>query len=245
MDFFVKSTGKSDFRNDLAKRLPIPEGLDKDVRHLTRSLALNSITAYYTLLWEGSYTAEFNQQRWTKHDSRLPNSFFEFLTPHWQRNCALRTDYVRRQALVEIDVLATRALGLTLEELLTIYRVQFPVMRQNEADTWYDANGRIVFTASKGLTGVGLPRKAGRQDVPCVLRYPDGREEEKPVGWEDVRDLPEGTEAIQTREDDTLPGGPRQKTITYVAPFGRCNREEDYKTAWPVFEERFQTGKKH
>jgi hypothetical protein len=36
--------------------------------------------------------------------------------------------------------------------------VQFPVLRQNEADTWYDANGRIVFTVSKGLPGIGFSR---------------------------------------------------------------------------------------
>ena len=129
---------------------------------------------------------------------------------------------------------------MTYDELITIYRVQFPVMRQYEADTWYDTNGRIAFTASQGLTGVGLSRKANRSDDPCVIRYPDGREDEKPVGWEDVRDLSDDTQVLQAKEDDTLPGGPRQKTITYVAPFDRCDREEDYRTAWAEFENRFK-----
>jgi len=185
-------------------------------------------------------------------------TFFQQLTPEWNRNCALRTDYSRRQALVEIDVLAAQALGLTLQELLTIYRVQFPVMRQYEADTWYDANGRIIFTNSKGLVGVGLPRKANKKnDTPVIIRTPDGQSTSQQIGWEDIQPtdwehkefkdinwlehqkLEPGTEIIRTVMNDTLPNGPHEKTITYVAPFDKCDRETDYKLAWAVFEARF------
>ena len=40
--------------------------------------------------------------------------------------------------------------------------------------------------------------------------------------------------------DDTLPGGPREHTITYQAPFDRCDRERDYEVAWAEFTRRFE-----
>jgi hypothetical protein len=170
---------------------------------------------------------------------RLPNLFFTNLTPAWHSDCALRSDYARRQALVEIDVLAAMALELTLEELKTIYRVQFPVLRENEADTWYDRNGRIVFTVSKGLTGVGLPRKANKADKAYGIHTPERKEQGIALGWEDVKDLQAGT-VTKTYMDDTMPGGPFDRTVEYVAPFDRCDRESDYETAWAAFEERFK-----
>ena len=39
--------------------------------------------------------------------------------------------------------------------------------------------------------------------------------------------------------DDTMPGGPVERTIKYVAPFDRCDREKDYEEVWVNFEKRF------
>ena len=49
----------------------------------------------------------FRQDAWTRQDLRLPNDS-PALTPHWHRDHALGTDYARRQALVEVDVLAAK-----------------------------------------------------------------------------------------------------------------------------------------
>lgn len=220
IDFFHRTTGKKDFRDASAKQLPLFRGL---TFLSARGLALNCITTHYADLWSECWNESFRTQRWAKKELRLPNSFFTNLTPTWQRDCALRTDYARRQALVEIDVLVAQALKLTLDELITIYRVQFPVMQQYERDTWYDQNGRIVFTASKGLTGVGFPRKGS------------GRGVNKTTGWEDIADMASGT-VSRTIVDNTMPGGPVERTITYEAPFDRCDRVEDYRIAWEFFE---------
>ncbi|MEW6166494.1 MAG: class I SAM-dependent DNA methyltransferase [Pseudomonadota bacterium] len=231
-DCFVKTTGRADVYG-LLEKLPQLNGNDM----LTaRVLVLNCLTTHYADLWSKCWQPEFARDRWSSNDPRLPADFFATLTPQWQRHCALRSDYARRQALVEIDVLAAQALGLTLDELLTIYRVQFPVMRQYERDTWYDAKGRIVFTASKGLVGVGLPRKAGPRERECTLEHASGRSQRKRLGWEDVRELAAGTVIRRPVTDDTLPGGPVERIIEYHAPFTPADREADYRVAWAHFE---------
>lgn len=236
-DFFIKTTGRSNL-HFMWEQFPLVS-----LRSFSalRTLILNCLTSHYADLWHDCWQPTFKQDSWASDDPRLQQDFFVLLTPDWQRNCVLRSDYARRQALVEIDVLVAQALGLTLDELLTIYRVQFPVMQQNERDTWYDANGRIVFTASKGLVGVGLPRKSGKKDEPCTLIHPDGRRETKRLGWDDVMpkdgkpQLADGTVIERMVLDDTQPGGPIHRTIRYTAPFTLADREADYRVAWAFF----------
>jgi hypothetical protein len=204
-------------------------------------LGLACLSIDFCGLWKEVFEISFTDQQWSQPDNpRLPQDFWQELTRDWTRHCALRSDYARRMALVEIDVLVAQALSLTLDELLLIYRVQFPVMQGYERDTWYDIHGRIVFTNSKGLVGVGLPRKGGRTSPKTRITTPDGKTKDGNHGWEDLyKDgqflVPDGTTMDMTIIDDTLPGGPRQVTRTFKAPFARANREDDYRVAWAFF----------
>ncbi|EFW65232.1 hypothetical protein ECoD_01996 [Escherichia coli O157:H7 str. EC1212] len=240
-DFICKSTGKANLHQMLDGFSYVLFNPRQKALLYCLVLSLNSVNDVYAGLWQSCYTPDFNTQRWSRDLPQLPQDFFAKLTPEWQRNCALRSDYSRRQALVEIDVLVAQALGLTLEELLTIYRVQFPVMRQYEADTWYDQNGRIIFTPSKGLVGVGLPRTARKADLKNGFvfnvdspEWTGGDCTDQAIGWDDVKHLKTGTVSV-TFDDYTRSDEGERRTVTWQAPFIKPDREDDYKVAWAFF----------
>ena len=212
-DFLIKCVGKSDIYFSTLSCFPIFSG-PKYNQLTLRTLLLNCVTEHYSSLWNGCWDGIFQHDRWSKSDVRLRDDKFKGLSGEWTWDTPLRTEYERRQALVEIDVLVAMALGMSKDQLLTIYRLQFPLLRKSEENTWYDANGRVVFSTSGNFLGVGLDRKT----------------------WEtEVMHLPAGSVYVQTITDDTQPGGPVERTIEYVAPFDRCDREKDYETAWAFF----------
>ncbi|WP_180168248.1 class I SAM-dependent DNA methyltransferase [Acinetobacter sp. YH01003] len=234
-DFYIRTSGRL-ASSGITPTLPIC----KPNKYLKlRVLLLNCLTKSYEDLWRKCWEEVFIQDQWT-NNKLLNNQLFKELDTDLTSSFSLRTDFERRQALLEIDVLVAMELGMTLQELLTIYRVQFPVMQQYERETYYDQSGRIVFTPSKGLVGVGLDRTVGRNDPPVKIKYPCGKEETKPLGWTEAQKLPDGTKIHRTILDDTQPGGPVERVITYTSPWYLPNREEDYKQAWDVFTARFK-----
>ena len=216
LDFYIKITGKGSGGMGVISGFPVLSSkYNNRIRAIT--LLLNCLTTEYCQLWSDCWDEEYKTYSWAKRDPRLKNNTFINLENRWNRRCSLRSDYERRQALIELDVLVSMGLGITLNQLKTIYRIQFPVLQSYESDTWYDCNGRIVFTNNRSLTNVGFSRKE----------------------WEEIRDAKSGTFS-QIITDDTMPGGPTERTIEYVAPFDRCDREKDYEVVWSNFEERFK-----
>ena len=214
IDFFVKLFGKSNFQPNIANMIPYisDQQYFSYIKH--RVLMLNCVNKYYTELWESSYEEAFTEDTWLKQDERLNNNF-NSVKREWTLESYLKNDYERRQALLELDVIVSKALGMTLEQLKLIYKVQFSTLRSHERETWYDMKGRIVFTNNRSLTNVGLSRKE----------------------WEAIKEFESGVFSHNI-VDSTSSCGQVERQIFYYAPFIKCDREMDYDIAWRNFEKR-------
>jgi len=215
LDFYVKVVGRTNMVGSVMESLPLLDNSCFSDDIIARVLLLNCLTENYKNLWEEG--RDCTNVTWTKEDARLSSDAFIGLTSEWQWSSPLRSDFSRRQALVELDVLVAMALGISLDDLKNIYRAQFPVLISYEKDTWYDANGRIVFS-KKNMGNLAYKR----------------------AEFEAIKDASAGQKFYRTITDDTMPGGPVERTIEYVASFDHCDREKDYETAWKFFEEKYE-----
>ena len=77
--------------------------------------------------------------------TREYSSLWEALVKtNWTPHVPLRSARDRFHAQNKIDAMVALSLGVTLNELLMIYRTQFPVMRRYDQEDLYDSNGRKV-----------------------------------------------------------------------------------------------------
>lgn len=176
-DFFVKSTGMGHINRTLSEQLPLasPAVLPWVV---DRTLRLNCLSEHYAELWD----RYFPEQPVASASPDPRCAGWEQATRPWSCKAPLRTAYARRQALVELDALAALSIGLTLAELLLLYRIQFPVLQQYERETFFDRHGKIVFTVNRGLRGVGVRRKLWQQiqDAQSPAHLPNSAQEFAP-----------------------------------------------------------------
>ena len=240
LDAYVRMLGKGHLLPELISGLPLVNYEQRYIAAISRCLALMCMTTSYKPLWDSQFQTEFTKEQWTQQSAGLDADWFSRLTSDWSRNCALRSDLMRRQALLELDVLTAQAMGLDLQDLLTLYRLRFRVMREYEKTTWYDQKGRIVFTQNRGMTNCGLPYVKRSKDADEGITYrKNGYDVDTGgLGFEDVKDMKEGY-VEKTFPDISMSDEPQLTTIKYVAPFFKMDREADYRCAWKAFYVRF------
>lgn len=231
LDFIVKTIGARNLSSSRIESFQMGIGDKYKDALFARILMLNCVNKYYADLWTECWRESYKSENWSIEDDRLKP--FSTLSSNWTASTPLRNYFERRQALIEIDVIVAMAIGLSFDDLKTVYQVQFPVLQEYDDETWYDKKGAIVFTSNKGLAGVGLVRK--------------GNAKKKITGWEDIcGELSEDGLTYKGTTDSFTYIIPADKSeiyadqeITYQAPYTRCNRIEDYKRAWKHFEKLF------
>lgn len=125
----------------------------------------------------------------------------------------LRIDEDRRQALVEIDAIMAIVTGISIDDLVTIYRTQFGVLNDYDRGEGkkayiFDANGRQIPSSVRTAWN-----KAGRPETGLPL---------------------EDRTAVHPSATGT------GRTIVYEQPFRILDREADMRRAYAEFQRRME-----
>jgi hypothetical protein len=179
LDYYLRTTGRSDLQVTGARAMPAPHP-DHPLAPalLLRTLRLNCLTTAYADLWSELYDPTWSAYepwaiKWPHMETEL-----HAVTPAWQRDTPLRTEYSRRAALVEIDALVAVWLGIDAETLVTMFRARFPIMQDFDAVTHFDATERKIagdrYTYGFDQTKDHWTQFEAHQKDPETAPVPDG-----------------------------------------------------------------------
>nr|WP_281507864.1 restriction endonuclease [Brachybacterium sp. Marseille-Q7125] len=213
-DYFIRSTTGKHIRSPEARRIPIAFSEHRLIAALSlRTLRLNSLTAAYADLWRDAYDPSFTSDAWTGGLDRPNRSALGDVGPEWSMASPLRIDEDRRQALVEIDAIMAIVTGISIDDLVTIYRTQFGVLNDYDRGEGkkayiFDANGRQIPSSVRTAWN-----KAGRPETGLPL---------------------EDRTAVHPSATGT------GRTIVYEQPFRILDREADMRQAYAEFTRRME-----
>src|SRR5699024_6994413 len=144
-DFRVRAVPKSAILRSVVNSLPVGHNEILNTWLSARTLLLNSLTDAYADLWNSCTDLTSDEQAWTGGYGYPDSVSMNVLDYEWSVASPLRLAADRRQAQVEIDALVALMLGVTADELCSIYRTQFPVLYKYDTQRdHYDQNGRLV-----------------------------------------------------------------------------------------------------
>ncbi|UNQ36638.1 DNA methyltransferase [Prescottella equi] len=147
-DFLMKVTGVANIKIGVLGKTPLIRNHPLENQLIFRTLRMNCVVRPYAPLWQELYDPSWQQDSW------VPDAGIDYadraplgaVHQEWTWATPLRRAADRRQALIEIDAIVAVMLGITAEELLSIYRTQFPVLQKYEREALYDATGRQLPT---------------------------------------------------------------------------------------------------
>ena len=169
-DFMIRSSPKAHILPPSFSRIPTLDSRHHLVSSIAlRSLRLNCLTDAYADLWAECWDESFLA------DSPILERYDERpIGPEWTADTPLRRAEDRRNAQAEIDVMVAMMLGVSIEDLCTIYRTQFAVLYdydhgRGQGAYVYDANGRQLPTPVR-QTWEKRQRPTSNEDMPLSER---------------------------------------------------------------------------
>ncbi|MCX5581968.1 class I SAM-dependent DNA methyltransferase [Streptomyces erythrochromogenes] len=179
LDYLLRITGRSDLQVAEAKKMPAPQPEHPLASALLlRTLRLNCLTNAYTPIWQELFHPTWPAYEGWAHAWPVLAPLAGHLRGNWVYDTPLRTEYERRAALVELDALVSVWLGITVDQLVAIYKSRYPVLSDYEAEMYFDANGRKVArnhnTYGHGQTKEAYPALLDHLDNPASTPPPEG-----------------------------------------------------------------------
>lgn len=144
-DLLIRTSPKGDILGGTVDRLPnlSRTALSPELEH--RYLRLTALTSAYSDLWSATYNDKWAVDDWASSASALRAVPLRSHSPNWSERTPLRVAAHRRQAQIEIDAIVALSLGITADELCTVYRTQFAVLYGYDRKSYvYDLRGRLV-----------------------------------------------------------------------------------------------------
>nr|WP_276549948.1 DNA methyltransferase [Brachybacterium muris] len=213
-DAIVRTVTSGDVQVEDLARLPLLESNSWAAPGIAlRALRLNCLTEAYGALWESCWNDGFMSTSWARGDGVFIANPLDAIGRKWNELTPLRIAILRRQAQLEIDVLIAIAWGVTIEQLVDVYRVEFGKLgkadrAQNKKSYVYDRSGELIPSSVRTAWN-----KAGRPETGLPL---------------------EDRTAVHPSATGT------GRTIVYEQPFRILDREADMRQAYAEFTRRMK-----